>query len=122
MRGRGATDALIESLPVFRFRRKVEDPENPNVNANSPIASIANQIDSPAPLDPTSQPKPKKVKGKRKFRLFKGIGSVGASNVTEPPFLEVEEEHDICAICIETYKEGESLRQLKCNHHFHVTV
>lgn len=104
-RALGASDLLINSLPIFRFKRR----------ADLEVGTIAE------PELPTIQevPTSRITKVKHKFRLFKS----GARKEQIAPvvklFLELDDENITCAICLGEYAVDDELRQLNCKHHYH---
>ncbi|KAJ3321239.1 hypothetical protein HDV06_004464 [Boothiomyces sp. JEL0866] len=143
IRAMGASDDLIASLPIYRFRKRdVEDPVELSttppppqlpfsVAVPSPLArtvEIPERPSSPTPGSPTtpSSPKKKNTKKKRRFKFF-----FKKKEVEEPPehdpqepeifYLELNEEDATCSICLCEYENDENLRQLGCKHHFHQT-
>jgi hypothetical protein len=89
----GASEQVINSLPLFTFRR--QDSQESIASAISTIA-------------------PKKWFGFLRKKAF-------SEPVAAPP-LSLPDDDAHCVICLADYAEGENLRQLECKHHFHVDV
>ncbi|KAJ3273711.1 hypothetical protein HDV01_003990 [Terramyces sp. JEL0728] len=138
IRAMGASDDLIASLPIYRFRKRadVEDPVELSttppppqlpfsVAVPSPLTTtvqVPERPSSPTPASPTSSTPPKK-KRKRKFKFFfkKKEASEPEEQHQEPEilFLDLNEEDATCSICLCEYENDDNLRQLGCKHHFH---
>ncbi|KAI8917362.1 hypothetical protein BC831DRAFT_485356 [Entophlyctis helioformis] len=101
-------------------------------------ASPASQASEPSGSSSPAKAAPPKRK-RRKFNLLPSIFKRGKGSASDagadadadaaqaaaqaaagPKELELDAEDAVCCICLGEYDEGESLRQLACNHHFHV--
>ncbi|KAJ3000073.1 hypothetical protein HDV02_000721 [Globomyces sp. JEL0801] len=99
---------LIQSFPIFWYR--TQPPEEKN---KPPVIAVVN---------------PKKVtdvailtcKPIKRFRMFKLFQTRNKTNSEDRQYLSVPEEDAMCAICIGEYRDDDLIRQLGCNHHFHV--
>ena len=84
-----------------------------------------------SPKESVSSPKatsPKdKRKKKRRYRFFRRDDTQGSADTVEgesskpqdSEYLEVDDEHAQCGICLEDYNEDVVLKRLPCLHHFH---
>ncbi|KAI8924961.1 hypothetical protein BC831DRAFT_285071 [Entophlyctis helioformis] len=153
----GATEDIINAIPVFTYRKKVVPEPRPDIEApaDSPVslaavpppaasaqttshASPASQASEPSGSSSPAKAAPPKRK-RRKFNLLPSIFKRGKGSASDagadadadaaqaaaqaaagPKELELDAEDAVCCICLGEYDEGESLRQLACNHHFHV--
>ncbi|KAI8899542.1 hypothetical protein BC833DRAFT_585385 [Globomyces pollinis-pini] len=89
---------LIQSFPIFWYR--TQPPEEKN---KPPVIAVVN---------------PKKPI--KRFRMFKLFQTRNKTNSEDRQYLSVPEEDAMCAICIGEYRDDDLIRQLGCNHHFHV--
>jgi hypothetical protein len=136
----GATEEIIASLPIFRYKKKqlddiecntgssLDTPSEPIICPPKKSKDTCASVDLLV-LDPSSS-RPSSLGAtrtkKKRFRLlpafFKKSDDAPASNTVseEIKFLELPEDNSLCSICISDYDEGDDLRQLNCGHHYHV--
>jgi E3 ubiquitin-protein ligase RNF13 len=50
---------------------------------------------------------------------YKRKGPIREAEEDEEPLLTGESEEDVCAICLDDFKEGEQVRMLRCGHGYH---
>ncbi|KAJ3342688.1 hypothetical protein HDU91_000506 [Kappamyces sp. JEL0680] len=145
----GASDELILSIPIFKFRPKVTpqpdlEAQTAEVDARSRQTSVDNLISAiPDPhqeiplqtkiIDPGPSVSPAPPEKKR-FKLFRfpvkkktPASPAGSSTAPATPssakgdqYLELDVEDATCSICLCEYEADEQLRQLSCKHHYHV--
>lgn len=128
IRNMGASDELINFFPILKWKRKsvIPDLENSQVPMTEQNGT-SSKDDIPLDAEPSSSTsnvtvdcllsEPEK-KGFFKFFRKKGKG-VEDKPYAPPEFLETDAE-EICSVCLAQYEDGDQLRQLGCNHHFHV--
>ena len=134
VRAMGASEELINTFPIFKFKKAaaVQIPMPPLDTPLDPFQANPTTLQS---LAKSGQPKvaigspntdKKTKKHKRKFRFFKRDDTIDenpivgeSTSVTIPEFLEIDEDHASCSICLEDYATDDLLKQLPCSHHFH---
>jgi len=110
----GLTEADIDRIPIVIYKRKViltsstnANSEKPSLESNSATTSRMNHV----------------LNFLRRSSLTPNGGSFGPSspsNNNGPRELELSDEDAVCVICLSNYEEREQLRQLFCQHHFHI--
>jgi hypothetical protein len=128
--GLGATQEVINSLPIYYYRKKKNEVETPSDDtiANNVTIVIHESAQQPQPLEEIiTKPTPTiTIPKKMRFRLF----FRKSHDKSEQPHHHIDESaHQTldldaidanCSICLGDYDDLEQLRQLKCKHHFHV--
>jgi hypothetical protein len=100
IRSMGASEDLINSIPILKFRKP---------QLNEELGTATNSI---------AMIPQKKTK---RFKLISWKKKTVAPEIEpQPDFITLNEEDAQCSICIAEYEEGEELRQLPCKHHFHM--
>jgi hypothetical protein len=128
IRNMGASDELINLFPILKWKRKavITDLEKPPVPMIEQCGSSSKDLHgsssnaSSSNSNVTVDDQPTEPEKKDFFKLFRKKGKeVEEQPVAPPEFLETDDE-EACSVCLAQYEEGDQLRQLGCNHHFHV--
>ena len=108
----GLPDEIIGKIPVYFFKRKASTLDNNVAGTAEPKIQGPPIVEEP---EPTAKPSLLQF-------LSRGRRNSAAQSSEEGQLpLELEEEDAVCVICLGSYEEGEELRQLACQHHFHKT-
>ncbi|PVV01751.1 hypothetical protein BB560_003819 [Smittium megazygosporum] len=129
----GASNSEINKIPIvkFKFNNKASIPQtnpDPNYPPSSSVNSSENAASSGQNLEDgqnSAQNKSSKpllflsLLFSNAFRLFKRTKKKPSTD-SETKTFELSDPNDcVCSICLSDYTDGDLLRLLPCNHHFH---
>lgn len=119
----GLTDEAISEIPVYTFRQK-RTVAHSSSSSEIPSCSSSAATKKEHTEDDSHPPAPHKSSSIMSF--FSRLGRRASasppslSSLSSPtPTLELSEEDALCVICLAGYEDGDSLRMLSCQHHFH---